>query len=847
MRQVLTILLLCLTVCQATAQRISRTYQNQSLSEVLKDLNDASSRYEVSFIYNELEDFRVTATLHRSTLPNAVRQVVGFYPMRVTETDNVITVECIHKTDLHLSGTIIDEQGQPIAYANIAILNPADSTLLCGGVSNESGVFVIPIDQPNILARISYVGYKTIYKQCNSTEVGMIWMRPETQRLGEVVVQSILPSTRIEGDALVTNIKGTILEGIGTARDVLGRLPGIVAGQGGISVFGKGTPTIYINGRLMRNWNMLDQLQSSKIKKVELITNPGARYDATVTSVIRITTEREPGEGFAFDNKTTAGFRNYLSFSEQMDMNYRYNDFDMFAMLEYDRTKTKGTSSNIQNTWLAQRYMQNVGMSSIGNQQLFEGKIGFNYSPSDEHIFGAYYQASHKPIKVESEYESQSWIDKLLDETSNVDKKMDSKVTEHLVDGYYNGMYNKWSLQATFDILWKCTSSDELSREHLGNSNHRTVTIDDNSDARMIAGELHLSHSFLKGNVSFGTEMSSSRRNEESANLEAIIANNRDEVHEDNIAAYVETTQRLGRLNLQFGLRYEHVDSRYFNGGIKMDEQSRIYDNLFPTASLTLPIKKTILQLSYSKKYERPLYSQLSGTVSYVNRYLYQSGNPFLKSQYNDNVSFMFRHNWLILMANYTHTDSKIIDECLQYGNDATITLLRKENSSSALRKFQLMAVAAPHFGIYYPNLMAGVLAQDYKINYLSSSKKLSKPMFIVRWNNLLQFKQGYLANVDMNWRGAGDSENVHLGQTWSLNMGITKQYGKHWNVKLALNDIFNTSKKSEFTIYSGVSDVQMTKISTTRNIECTIRYNFNATKSKYAGKGAGKDEKNRL
>ena len=295
MRQVLTILLLCLTVCQATAQRISRTYQNQSLSEVLKDLNDASSRYEVSFIYNELEDFRVTATLHRSTLPNAVRQVVGFYPMRVTETDNVITVECIHKTDLHLSGTIIDEQGQPIAYANIAILNPADSTLLCGGVSNESGVFVIPIDQPNILARISYVGYKTIYKECNSTEVGMIWMRPETQRLGEVVVQSILPSTRIEGDALVTNIKGTILEGIGTARDVLGRLPGIVAGQGGISVFGKGTPTIYINGRLMRNWNMLDQLQSSKIKKVELITNPGARYDATVTSVIRITTEREPG------------------------------------------------------------------------------------------------------------------------------------------------------------------------------------------------------------------------------------------------------------------------------------------------------------------------------------------------------------------------------------------------------------------------------------------------------------------------------------------------------------------------------------------------------------------------
>ena len=82
-----------------------------------------------------------------------------------------IYVECTHKTDRHLTGIIIDEQGQPVAYANIAVLNPADSTLLSGGVSNESGVFVIPIDQPNIIARISYIGYKTIYKQCDNTEL----------------------------------------------------------------------------------------------------------------------------------------------------------------------------------------------------------------------------------------------------------------------------------------------------------------------------------------------------------------------------------------------------------------------------------------------------------------------------------------------------------------------------------------------------------------------------------------------------------------------------------------------------------------------------------------------------
>ena len=86
--------------------------------------------------------------------------MIGFYPIRVTtstdEDGKKIFVECTHKTDLHLTGTIIDEQGQPVAYANIAVLNPSDSTLLCGGVSNESGYFAIPLEQERVLARISY-------------------------------------------------------------------------------------------------------------------------------------------------------------------------------------------------------------------------------------------------------------------------------------------------------------------------------------------------------------------------------------------------------------------------------------------------------------------------------------------------------------------------------------------------------------------------------------------------------------------------------------------------------------------------------------------------------------------
>ena len=140
-------LLLCAIVTVANAQKITHTFQDIPLSDALKYIQEQATDYNITFIYDELEDFRVTTHIRNKSVPEAILQIVGFYPVRVVKSGkHEIYVECTHKTDRHLTGTIIDEQGQPVAYANIAVLNPADSTLLSGGVSNESGVFVIPIE-----------------------------------------------------------------------------------------------------------------------------------------------------------------------------------------------------------------------------------------------------------------------------------------------------------------------------------------------------------------------------------------------------------------------------------------------------------------------------------------------------------------------------------------------------------------------------------------------------------------------------------------------------------------------------------------------------------------------------
>ena len=285
MKRLIILFVFCVITMLGSAQDITRQYDNVSLSKALMELNDLQQTYAINFIYDELEDFRVTTSIKHKSVTEAIMQIIGFYPVRVVKRgESEIYVECTHKTERHLTGTIIDENRQPVPYANVYLLHPSDSTVIGGGVSNEAGVFVIPYEQPTVLARISYVGYKTIYKLCSNTDLGTIRMQPDSYKLNGVEVKGSRPLVRIKDDALLTTIEGTYLSKLGTGNDILAHIPGVIRNGNSIEVIGRGTPLIYINGRLMHNQSELDQLSSDQIKDVEVVMTPGAKYDATVNS-----------------------------------------------------------------------------------------------------------------------------------------------------------------------------------------------------------------------------------------------------------------------------------------------------------------------------------------------------------------------------------------------------------------------------------------------------------------------------------------------------------------------------------------------------------------------------------
>ena len=283
MKRIIIILICCLAFVGVQAQKITREYNNVPLNDALRQLNEQSEKYNISFLYNELEDFRITTSIHHKTVPEAIRQMIGFYPIRMTVEGRDIVVECPQKADSRYKGTIIDEQGHPIAYANIALLSPNDTTLITGGVSNESGFFVIPCAQQPVLARISFVGYKTGYVMLNTRNVGSIKLKPETIMLNGVKVTGERIVSGTENGHLVYNMPILLqVFPADNAYDALISIPGVNEINGKISFLGQGV-TLIINGKPTtlsadQVVERLKSMPSAMLAKAEVMPSAPAKY-----------------------------------------------------------------------------------------------------------------------------------------------------------------------------------------------------------------------------------------------------------------------------------------------------------------------------------------------------------------------------------------------------------------------------------------------------------------------------------------------------------------------------------------------------------------------------------------
>lgn len=287
------VLILSLLVSQAgMAQTVSRSYRNKSMSDVLVNLSRATGRYKIAFIYNELEDFTVTKTVTRSTVPDAVRAVIGFYPIRMTVCgDSLILVECTQKEPDRLIGRLVDAGKEPVVGATVRLLSPDDSTEINVGVSNESGWFVIPAKTETVLLCVSAIGYEPVRYRCEVGNVGTLTLSAATEHLAEVTVTGSARTVSLDRDVYLPNSRQRAASGSGL--DLLAHImiPQLRVNRltGSVTAVDSRNVTVCVDGR-ETTAKELDRLRPKDILRVEFIDQPKDEFagkEAVVNIILR--------------------------------------------------------------------------------------------------------------------------------------------------------------------------------------------------------------------------------------------------------------------------------------------------------------------------------------------------------------------------------------------------------------------------------------------------------------------------------------------------------------------------------------------------------------------------------
>ena len=762
-------------------------------------------------------------------------------------------------------GKVVDQNGEPLAYANVAVLSKADSTVVCGGVTGEDGTFDIVTKENDGIMMVAMIGYKTVY--ITPVDGQVITLPDDTTMLESAVAIAVMPKTKLTGEGLQTSVRGSVLENVGTAKDVLSKTPGMIKGtDGSLEVIGKGAPVIYINGHKVNDASELDRLQSNEIQSIEVITNPGAQYDATVRSVVRIRTVRRQGEGFGFNfyasDLQSFHWSNGNDRHASFNANYRTGGVDVFAGVNYDRSTQRQLSTMEKNTFGKVFFQEKGPLDNKYIGQGVYGNAGINWQLADNHFLGAKMEWGttfrHKNTMVidDSIYEDGQLTDIIKTETE--DNIHDTHPHNFGTNVYYNGLVGgKLGIDINLDYYGNYNHLDSRSVETSKMADDALIQSTSETDGKLYAAKAVLTYPVWQGQLTAGTEEAFSRRTDSYGITGAAIKPSSAEIKEDNVAGFASYgffVNKVGQFSA--GIRYEHVKYSYEDALAPANNLDRTYGNWFPTFSYAGVAGNVQYMLNYSKKTKRPNYGNLSNAIRYNSKYTWQGGNALLQPETSNNISASAVWKFVTFAVDYSRVDDQIMVWSAPY-NDDGVVLVQPRNINTPYRKLAAFVNITPTIGIWNINYTIGLTPQWLKIRVQDGREASGyretrfngKPIFFAQMFNTFTLKGGWQLELGTVVNSKGYSQNIHLKNVYfDLTAAIQKTLLADGSLVLRLegNDL---ARKAHYNVDTdfGNHTISQTNIMDTQYIRFSVRYNFNTTRSKYRGTGAGSDSRSRM
>lgn len=765
----------------------------------------------------------------------------------------------------NIQGIVLDENDAPIEFATVTILY--DSLIMDGGITDKDGKFDLCRPKNANRIKVSMIGYRTAILPVSDISNYMnIRLDADNVLLDGVTITAILPKTEIKGDAVVTNVTGSVLEHSGNALDVLAKIPGMIERNGNLEVLGRGTPEYYINGRKATDNTELRNLMSEDIKSIEVINNSGALYGGNTSCIVRISTAKRQGDGLSF--ALTSQSRQRIISSNDfepswsvLDINYRKKGLDLFGKIVcWNRHNYQ--SSNINSV----THIINNDRISV---QAESGTIDYaSHNGGLQYAFGTNWQINERHslgFKIDIDKNNRDDYDTRIITNVLVNNRVEDHLDSYshatnpyngqrLGNLYYDGNIGKTNVNFNADFVEGRISTETITNE---SSTQKPAEISSSSKAKTCLGatKLVISHPVGNGKLQAGAEETYVVASQEYNITKSDIPSADATLTDNTIAGFAQYSTPLPFGQISLGLRFEHADMDYDDFLSDANSIERHQNDWFPSFSFASAIGEIKYSLTFTGKTIRPAYNMLSNEITYNNRYAYQRGNPKLQNEKNRTLSINANWKWITFSSNIEVKKRRIVQWASPYGNEGVV-MIEYSNLDKRVRQMSFFINASPTIGKWSPRYTAGLQKQILEVTVddpvaTDGRRKLTlnKPLLFFQAYNSFHFWESWVIDLNYEYASRMNQDIYYISKPiHKIEASIQKSFfdGDALTIRLTGTDLLNKNVQPVKADCGSYAVVQ-TNDNKTPSILLRLAYRFNSASNKYKGTGAGLDAKSRM
>lgn len=773
--------------------------------------------------------------------------------------------------------------GVPVFKATVSLLKK-DSSVIAIEVTDAAGkVTFKALAAEQYILRITNISYTAFLKEIDLTSVRSInesvILQPDATLLKDVAVTSKKPTVQFLPDKTVVNVEASITSAGATVMDVLEKSPGITIGRDGTIIMkGKPQVMVLIDGKQTQLSGTdlqayLSGLSASQISTIELIDNPGAKYDAAGNAgIINIKTKTNKQKGFNGSMSLSIGQGFFFKSNNSLNLNYRSGKFNLFAnygtRLGKERMKIdalrKYFDKNGNDSLLLQQ--PNVNRTNISSHNL---KTGIDFFASKKTTLGIVFTGNLTTRKVNS-YSTIDWMtpNYVIDSTINTSGIRNSRFkrsgvnfnVKHVID-------NTSEIAADIDLIKFDIKGDQYFQTQLSTPGSPVQATKGNipSTLNIFTAKIDYSKRFKEILWEAGLKTASTNTDnlaqyyfQNGSNWMDDPGRSNHFLYDEKIhSAYSSFDQQKGKWHWQIGLRYEltsYKANQLGNTVVKDSSFKKNYGSLFPSAFFSFEVdSNNTFTLRLGRRIDRPPFQNLNPFLVTLNKYTYEGGNPYIKPQYTWN--FELTHNYKNILStgiSYSYLKDYFSQIFIIDSNSSNVNkniIIYTRGNVGTFHNIGITATlqipltkwwSITSTAIYNHKIIKGVVWEPIK----ATIDQLN-----IGLNNQFQFKKGWAAEISGYYQTKSQIDlQEYLTPQGQLDAGISKQIMKNkGTLRLNIRDIFHTQNYSGYSNFENSDEPFWIKWDT-RVVRFTFSWRFGkAMKAIKRSAGGATDETDRV